>query len=124
MALTDILIELEIRKYENESGKYVLDINVTRYQNIQAEIFVYARDTNSGNDSFSHIASPNDIASLPKHHHQPGNIYFVENSVELEFDTAQQRDDTESLILDDVRELKDNWELVKDQLDTTYKVII
>jgi len=119
-----VLIELEITKSQNENGKYSLLVRVTRYENIQAQIFVFQHDPVSDEDYFSSVASPAQLNDLPKHTAQPGNPFFLEHTVELEFDTAQQMNDTESMLIIDVEQLKKDWALIKDQLETTYKVIV
>ena len=125
MALGDVLIELSITKSQNvDTGKYNLLVKVTIYQNIQAQIFVFKRDLTTDTDFFSHVASPAELTSLPKHHHEAGNLYFLEHTVNLEFDTVQTMNDTESMILTDVNQLKKDWGLIKDQLDVSYKVVI
>lgn len=124
MSSLNVLIELEITKSQNEDGKYVLLVHVVRYENIQAQIFVFQHDSVSDNDYFSNVASPAQLTDLPKHTTSPGNPFFLEHTVELEFDTAQQMNDTESMLIIDVEQLKKDWALIKDQLDVTYKVIV
>ena len=126
---SNVLIELEIRKWQHETTqKYHLYVKVIRYENIPAEIFVYRRHIDAPPteqlDFFSNIASPTQLVTLPKHSHQPGNIFYIDNYVELSFDTAQQREDTEAFMLTDIGKLKDDWVLVMDQLTTTYTVIV
>jgi len=85
---------------------------------------VFVRNLSSGLDNFSHIASPANLTSYPRYIPAIGNLYFLDNSVELEFDTVKEREDTISLIVLDVNKLKKDWELVKDNMTTTYTVII
>ena len=125
MASTDVLIDLEIKKSQDPtSGKYNMIVKVVRYQNIQCQIFVYQHDPVTNEDYFSNVASPAQLTSLPKHHSQPGNVYFLEHTVELEFDTAKEMNDTENMMLIDIEQLKKDWDLIRDQLDVTYNVVI
>ena len=125
MSTSDIQITLEITKtQDNTSGLYRLKVRVTEYQNIQAEIFVFQREPDTGNDVFYNVATPAQLGSLPKHQPQPGELFFLEHTVELEFNTASQMTDTEMMIIADVTQLKTDWDLVRDQIDTTYTVVI
>ena len=118
------LIELEITKSQNSEGKFTMFIRVTRYEYIQSQIFVYSRNLETEIDSFSHIASVAELVDMPKQRHETGNIFYLDSSVDLEFDTAESMTDTEQLIIADVTKLRDDWTLVKDQFNASYKVII
>jgi hypothetical protein len=119
---TSVLIELTIKKDVTTSGKYSLEIKVTRYENIQAEIFAFKRVGTE--DDFSHVASVSDLTDVNKYAPGPGSPFYLDHNVTLEFDTAKEMLDTEKLILLDVEQLKTNWGLVRDQFRQEYSVII
>jgi len=125
MAVGDVLIELEIKKaVDSTSGKFTLRVQVVRYQNIIAEIFVFSRNPTDGLDYFSNVSSPSNLTSYPKNSPAVGNVYFLEHTVELEFNTVKERDETLELLLIQINNLKKDWELVRETLTSTYNVII
>lgn len=111
------LLELKISK-EQVNDKFRLEIKVERYENIQAEIFVFKLD------EFSHIATPLELSLLSKYNPGQGEVFFLDHTLILDFENATMRNDAELMILADVKKLKENWEKVYDQLNTSYTVII
>ena len=123
MASGNVLIELDITK-SDANNKYLLEIKVTRYENIIAEIFVYQYNFEDSLDYFSHIASTAELGSLPKYRHTDSSIFYLDHNVKLEFETAKEREDTLASIISDVYKLKQNWGIIKDIVNSNYKIIV
>jgi hypothetical protein len=119
-----ITLELVVAKNMTEDGKYELSIKTDRYRNIPAEIFVFKRNIYDTTDEFSHVATPMDLNSLSKYSPGSGTVYFLDHTVELEFDSVETMSNTETLIIADVTKLKEDWASVFDGIDTTYRVVV
>lgn len=122
--MSDVILELEITKSQSlETEKYMLKMNVIRYENIDAEIFVYRRNT-SGTDEFYTVASPVHMLDFPKNQPDRGSVFYRDKLVELAFDTAKLMEEYCTRILDEVRQLKEDWQIVEGELNKTYTVVI
>lgn len=118
------LIELKIDASQNiETGKYWLKIKVERYENIDAEVFVFQRDMH-GDDTFAAIATPAQLVGLPKNQPVPGNLWFLDSYVELQFDNILTRQDVEARIVQEVKDLVVAWEILGGTVNSTRTVTI
>ena len=118
-------IQLEIHKWQDFDDKlYKLNIKVIGTNYIPYEIFVYRYDALQDIREFSYVATPVDLVKLPTYTPTAGNLFYRDNYMELHFNTAEEREVELNKILDAIRKLKNDWQLVKDDIDTTYEVII
>ena len=120
--LSKPLLDLSI-KIESINNIYKLTIGVSRYQNIQAEIFVFKRDLSDGNDYFSHVANTGELTSYPKNIHEQGNVFFLVRDLVLEFEKYDTLEDTLKLLSDDVNKLVNDWDKVRDKLNQEYNMV-
>ena len=117
------LLEVEwSRTYSTETKKYTLAATVIRYEEIAEEVFVMQRDL-EGNDTFYHIATVDQLVTLPASSPDPGSTFFRQSSMSLEFDTARAMVEGEDDLKKDLESLVDEWYILQPELLTTYTEI-
>lgn len=122
--MSDVVLEIEITKRQDlTTEKYYIKFNVVEYRNIDAEIFVFRRNT-SGIDEFYTVASPVHMIDFPRNQPNRGEVFYRDKYVELEFGTAREMSEYEVRIINEIRQLKEDWQLVEGNLNKTYTVVI
>lgn len=107
-------------------GYYSVRATATSAKGMTKNIFVLqvsSKDT-KGNAvaTFSHIASPADIAMYPEDN--PGDCpYYRVSDIKLILTSAQWRDSVESTIKDDIQFLVDSYNAMEDNSEETDTVI-
>lgn len=118
------LIEVEVKITQDfVESTFKLFMKVIRYEYIQSEIFVFNKNLD-GTTSFTNVANATQLMDLPLHSPIPGQIYYLENCLELIFNSAAKVLEYESLIKDSIVRLLNDWYLVKDKINKTETTIL
>jgi hypothetical protein len=121
--MADPYVELQITRTQDiQTGKYKLDVVVIRYEEIFPHIFVY-RQNLDGTREFHAVATHVELSTFPRGAPVEGNVFYLDVSVALQFDTAQESLDAEAEMIDDVNLLLTNWKKVNGEVNKTYTLI-
>jgi len=115
------LLDIETEKIQDcEKDSYFLKMNIKRNQNIDSQIFVYKYNPQQVVATFDHVASSVDLSELSKHRPAPGNLFYLDNFINLEFKSIKTLEDTEAMILKDVNQLLQNWAIISVKFNKKY----